>query len=335
MWSQSTIRRADLSDPPRRHPPGPGASPVGCAPWPATVAGEVAELLQAMIRNACVNDGTPESGPRAAQRRRSCATVLEGRGPRPGDSTSRCPGAPRWWPASRAATATRRLALLGHTDVVPANADDWRHDPFGGEIIDGEVWGRGAVDMLNLTASMAVAVRHLADEGFRPEGDLLFIGVADEEALGSHGAEWLTEHVGRRGALRLPHHRGGRVPHGGARRRAPAGHHRREGRLLVHHDRARHPGPRLAAAAHRQRAGEGGRGGAPAGRARDARRHPRRVAPLRRGHRPPRGVHRPAARPRPHRRLLRDAARPRPRPPGPRLHPHHHRPHGHARPGPR
>ena len=49
--------------------------------------------------------------------------------------------------------------------------------------------------MLNLTASMAVAFGHLADDGFRPEGDLLFIGVADEEALGIHGAEWLTAHV--------------------------------------------------------------------------------------------------------------------------------------------
>ena len=87
------------------------------------------------------------------------------------------------------------LTLLGHTDVVPANGEDWRHDPFGGELVDGEVWGRGAVDMLNLTASMAVAVRHLADEGFRPDGDLVFIGVADEEALGSHGARWLTEHA--------------------------------------------------------------------------------------------------------------------------------------------
>jgi acetylornithine deacetylase/succinyl-diaminopimelate desuccinylase-like protein len=87
------------------------------------------------------------------------------------------------------------LAFLGHTDVVPANGEDWRHDPFGGELIDGEVWGRGAVDMLNLTSSMAVAFRHLADDGFRPEGDLLFIGVADEEALGIHGAEWLTTHV--------------------------------------------------------------------------------------------------------------------------------------------
>src|SRR5690606_1136404 len=49
------------------------------------------------------------------------------------------------------------LCLMGHTDVVPVNADEWRHDPFGGELIDGEVWGRGAVDMLNITSSTAVA----------------------------------------------------------------------------------------------------------------------------------------------------------------------------------
>ncbi len=147
-----------------------------------------------MIRNACVNDGSPESG-HEHRNADVLRDLLDGRGldmevyePLPGRSSlvarfeGRDPDAPA-------------LALLGHTDVVPANGEDWRHDPFGGEIIDGEVWGRGAVDMLNLTASMAVAVRHLADEGFRPEGDLLFIGVADEEALGSHGAQWLTEHI--------------------------------------------------------------------------------------------------------------------------------------------
>ena len=158
------------------------------------LAGEVAELLQQMIRNACVNDGTPESG----HERRNAETlraVLEGPGldlevhePLPGRSSlvarleGRRAGAPS-------------LVLLGHTDVVPANGDDWRHDPFGGELVDGEIWGRGAVDMLNLTSSMAVAVRHLADQGFRPEGDLLFIGVADEEASGQHGARWLTSEL--------------------------------------------------------------------------------------------------------------------------------------------
>lgn len=155
---------------------------------------EVAELLQQLIRNACVNDGTPESGHehRNAEVLRS---MLEGPGldlevhePLPGRSTlvARIKGSDHTAPS---------LTLLGHTDVVPANPGDWRHDPFGGELLDGEIWGRGAVDMLNLTSSMAVAVRRLARGGFRPRGDLVFIGVADEEGLGIHGASWLTEHL--------------------------------------------------------------------------------------------------------------------------------------------
>ena len=80
---------------------------------------------------------------------------------------------------------------MGHTDVVPAAPEGWREDPFGGDLIDGMVWGRGAVDMLNLTASMAVAVKHLAAGGFAPKGTLIYAGVADEEALGTYGADWL------------------------------------------------------------------------------------------------------------------------------------------------
>ena len=86
------------------------------------------------------------------------------------------------------------LLLLGHTDVVPVNPEGWREDPFGGELLDGEVWGRGAVDMLNLTSSMAAAVRRLAREGWRPRGTLVFAAVADEEAGGALGAEWLAHH---------------------------------------------------------------------------------------------------------------------------------------------
>ena len=56
------------------------------------------------------------------------------------------------------------------------------------------MWGRGAIDMLNLTASMAVAMRHLARSPFRPRGDLIFFGVADEEAMGTWGAKWMVEH---------------------------------------------------------------------------------------------------------------------------------------------
>ena len=154
---------------------------------------ETTELLQQLIRNGCVNDGTPNSG----QERRNAdvlADVLTGAGleverftPH-GDRTSIVariegsdPNAPK-------------VCLMGHTDVVPFNASGWREDPLGGELIDGEVWGRGAVDMLNLTASMAVAMRHLARSGFRPRGDLIYFGVADEEAMGTWGAKWMSEH---------------------------------------------------------------------------------------------------------------------------------------------
>lgn len=160
----------------------------------ATTGRATAEVLQQMIRNACINDGTPTSG-HEHRNADTLRAVLEGPGidiqsyePTPGRTSlvARIEG----WRAGAPS-----LCLLGHTDVVPANPQDWRHDPFGGELIDGEVWGRGAVDMLNLTSSMAVALRRLADENFRPAGDLVFVGVADEEALGTHGAGWLTEHV--------------------------------------------------------------------------------------------------------------------------------------------
>ena len=86
------------------------------------------------------------------------------------------------------------LCLMGHTDVVPVSPAGWRHDPFGGELIDGEVWGRGAVDMLNLTSSMAIVFRDLAERGFRPRGDLVYFAVADEEAGSAHGARWVADH---------------------------------------------------------------------------------------------------------------------------------------------
>ena len=101
---------------------------------------------------------------------------------------------------------------MGHTDVVPVNPDGWQRDPFGGEIVDGEVWGRGAVDMLNLTATMAVAFRDLARSGFTPRGTLVYLAVADEENLGTWGAEHLARARARRGEGRLRRHRGRRLP---------------------------------------------------------------------------------------------------------------------------
>ena len=157
------------------------------------IAGEVTDLLQHLIRNACVNDGTAESGQesRSAELLRS---YLDGSGveleayeavPGRGSLVARIEGRKKDAPT---------LLLMGHTDVVPVNPDGWDRDPFGGELVDGEVWGRGAVDMLNLTASMAVATKRLASSGFNPDGTLIYLAVADEEALGTHGAKYLVEH---------------------------------------------------------------------------------------------------------------------------------------------
>ena len=87
---------------------------------------------------------------------------------------------------------------MGHTDVVPVSTDGWERDPFGGELVANpegidEVWGRGAVDMLNLTSSMAVAFRELSRRRRRPRGDVLFFAVADEEAGSRFGARWVAD----------------------------------------------------------------------------------------------------------------------------------------------
>jgi acetylornithine deacetylase/succinyl-diaminopimelate desuccinylase-like protein len=155
--------------------------------------GPTTELLQALIRNECVNDGTPDSG---NETRNSDLLVgyLEGAGL---DVERFTPRAGRDSMVARIAGSdpdAPSLCLMGHTDVVPVSPASWSNDPFGGELIDGEVWGRGAIDMLNLTSSMAVAFRRLADEGFRPKGDLVYFGVGDEEAGGTWGAEWMAEH---------------------------------------------------------------------------------------------------------------------------------------------
>ncbi len=85
------------------------------------------------------------------------------------------------------------LALLSHTDVVLADAREWEREPFGGELVDGEVWGRGALDMKGEVAASAVALATLAREGWRGSGDLIFIAAADEEVGDGFGLEWLVE----------------------------------------------------------------------------------------------------------------------------------------------
>jgi acetylornithine deacetylase/succinyl-diaminopimelate desuccinylase-like protein len=150
---------------------------------------QTVELLQEMIRNRCVNDGTIESG-QEVRTTDLLRTYLEGSGldlevyepdgaPGRASLVARIEGSDPTAPT---------LCLMGHTDVVPVTPATWTRDPFGGELVKGEVWGRGAVDMLNLTASQAVALKALAKQGWRPGGTLVYLACADEEAGGLLGA---------------------------------------------------------------------------------------------------------------------------------------------------
>ena len=187
----------------------------------ATLAKESADLLVDLIRNECVNDGSAESGFESrsadllAQYLGDTGLELERYAARPGreNLVARIEGSDPNAPT---------LLLMGHTDVVPVNPDGWRRDPFGGEIVDGEVWGRGAVDMLNLTATMAVAFRDLARSGFKPRGTLVYLAVADEENLGTWGADHMLKRerdavaadyvVTEAGGFQLPSSEGPRLP---------------------------------------------------------------------------------------------------------------------------
>jgi acetylornithine deacetylase/succinyl-diaminopimelate desuccinylase-like protein len=86
-----------------------------------------------------------------------------------------------------------RLLLLSHTDTVLAEASEWEVDPWSGELRDGHVWGRGALDMKGQVAASAVAVASLARDGFAPAGDLIFVAAADEEVGDGFGLQWLCE----------------------------------------------------------------------------------------------------------------------------------------------
>jgi acetylornithine deacetylase/succinyl-diaminopimelate desuccinylase-like protein len=86
------------------------------------------------------------------------------------------------------------LVLHGHTDVVPARAQGWSVDPFAGEVRDGVVWGRGAVDMKGMDAMFLSVVRQLVREGRRPARDVVLVMFADEEAGGVLGSHWVVDH---------------------------------------------------------------------------------------------------------------------------------------------
>ncbi|MBA1836476.1 M20/M25/M40 family metallo-hydrolase [Corynebacterium sp. zg912] len=150
-------------------------------------------LLQNLIQNGCVNYLTADSG----QETKNADTLeaffagtdvrVERYEPHPGRVSIA-------FTVEGTDPSAEPLTLLGHTDVVPVDEDKWTHDPFGGEIVDGRVFGRGATDMLYITAAMAACVRDVA-RGERPRGTLTFVGCADEEARGGLGAAWLADHA--------------------------------------------------------------------------------------------------------------------------------------------
>ena len=85
------------------------------------------------------------------------------------------------------------LVVHGHIDVVPANADEWSVDPFCGDIIDGMIWGRGAVDMKNMDAMILATVREWSRSGYVPPRDIVLAFFADEEAGSIFGSHWLVD----------------------------------------------------------------------------------------------------------------------------------------------
>ena len=151
-----------------------------------TLRDEVTDLLQRLIRVDTTNPPGNETA--AAELLREfleasgVACELIARAPERANLVARIPGA-----------GGPSLLFLSHTDVVLADPDEWSVPPFSGELRDGQVWGRGALDMKGQVAANAVAIASLAREGFRPSGDLVFAATADEEVGAGFGLEWLCE----------------------------------------------------------------------------------------------------------------------------------------------
>lgn len=158
---------------------------------------ETIDLLQRLIALASVNDLTPDSGNEEAAADLfetffdGLPVDIERIEPHPGRTTLVVT-------LRGTDPSAQPLTFLGHTDVVPVDEKHWTYPPFAGEISEGSIWGRGSVDMLHLTAAMAVVTRSLAEEvargGARPAGTLTFVAAADEEARGGLGVPWIGEH---------------------------------------------------------------------------------------------------------------------------------------------
>jgi acetylornithine deacetylase/succinyl-diaminopimelate desuccinylase-like protein len=151
-----------------------------------TLRDEVTDLLQRLIRVDTTNPPGNETAAAELLREYLEASGIEceliAKVPERANLVARIPGGDG-----------PSLLLLSHTDVVLADPSEWSVPPFSGEVREGEVWGRGALDMKGQVAANAVAIATLAREGFRPSGDLIFAAVADEEVGDGFGLQWLCE----------------------------------------------------------------------------------------------------------------------------------------------
>ena len=155
---------------------------------------EVVELCQQLIRIDTSNYGSdPGPGERVAAER-----VAELLGEVGIDAELFEPAPKRTsvvasWEPEGVDRSLSPLLIHGHLDVVPANADDWSVPPFAGEVADGCVWGRGAVDMKDFDAMLLSVIRARARAGAAPRRPLRLIFTADEEAGSGYGAQWLID----------------------------------------------------------------------------------------------------------------------------------------------
>jgi acetylornithine deacetylase/succinyl-diaminopimelate desuccinylase-like protein len=150
---------------------------------------ESTEVLQRLVRFNTVN---PPGNERAA------IEYLEGYLQAAGFSTELLAASderPNLVADLRGAGEGPTLCFLGHVDTVLADPSEWSHDPWSGDLAEGFLWGRGALDMKSQVAAEAVAAAELARQGWRPaRGALKLVIVADEETGGDLGAHWLTSH---------------------------------------------------------------------------------------------------------------------------------------------
>jgi acetylornithine deacetylase/succinyl-diaminopimelate desuccinylase-like protein len=156
---------------------------------PVDLQQETTELLQRLIRANTVN---PPGNERAAQE--ELAADLSAAGFEV-ELIGAVPERPNLVARLRGTADGPTLCLLSHVDTVLATPQDWTHDPWSGDLHDGYVWGRGALDMKSQTAAEVVAALSLARSGWRPAaGDLLVVVVVEEEVGGELGAMWMCEH---------------------------------------------------------------------------------------------------------------------------------------------